>query len=52
MTQPPQQPWNPTRAAGNTMVVLAILFVVLCVLPAVVCGGILALGSLGSAAQH
>jgi hypothetical protein len=34
------------------MVVLAILFVVLCVLPAVVCGGILALGSLGSAAQH
>lgn len=35
MTQPE---WRPARVAGGTVVVLLVLFGVLCVLPAVVCG--------------
>jgi hypothetical protein len=38
MTQPPPS-WNPGRAAGNTVVVLVTLVLVLCVLPAFVCVG-------------
>ena len=50
MTPPPQpQPeWKPGRAAGNTVVVLAVLFVLFCVLAAIGCGVLMLLGTLGN----
>ena len=45
-TAPP--PWNPGRAAGNTVVVLVTLFVVFCVLPMVGCSLLALFGSLGN----
>lgn len=45
MTQPPE--WRPGRAAGGTVVVLLVLFGVFCVLPAMVCGLLALLGSVG-----
>lgn len=45
MTQPSQE-WKPSRAAGNTVVVIMVIVGLFCVLPAVICGGIIALGTL------
>jgi hypothetical protein len=51
MTQPPaqpQQPWNPGRAAGNTVIVIVTLVFVLCVLPVAVCLGFGLFGNLAA----
>jgi hypothetical protein len=47
VTQPPQQPWNPGRAAGNTVVVIAVLVGLFCVLPTAACGVLFILGNIG-----
>ena len=44
----PQQAWNPGRAAGNTVVVLVTLFIVLCGLPVILCAGISFMGSMSN----
>jgi hypothetical protein len=44
--QPPQPPWNPGRAAGNTVVVVLTLVGVFCGLPLVVCLLMAACGAL------
>jgi hypothetical protein len=44
--QPPAAPaFNPTRTAGNTLVVVLVLVGIFCVLPALICAGIVLLGS-------
>lgn len=44
--QPQQAPWNPGRAAGNTVVVLVTLLIVFCGLPMALCFGLNIIGTL------
>lgn len=53
MSEPPQPPHKPVgsdvvgRTAMGTVTVLLVLFGIFCVLPALICGFLAAIGSLG-----